>query len=592
VAEVPPYFAANEAPQVESPVLQFCLDRLKPLPSHAVAEWIVGYKTRVRGILFPEKEESFPIPMLRNYEIILCIWRERLEVDGIVDARPGPEPLVDIASLISKDIQRGFRKSGRYSEYLRYNVVIPTLLRILNHILLILQGQYVPTEDDMGLWVDSCVSILPYVQPRINPAAILPSLSAKRSLDDLCVYPPKEILINSLLSIESTDWGELSFDGAGILCGNETGISERLAKEVSNNLASLLGLPCSEPSRCTNAGIIRSLDTRRVAQAVQSRFFGQDREETMKQRTESKVILGRRVERLVQPLDNKVYNADPSVIPTLLNFVTLLNDKERESTSELVTNLVPCCLELVDSANLVHSALGLAALAHMLVVLDSSNLAWPKVEGDILSKLEDAIRCHRQGLVVLVIGHSHHVILQRLNVSGKVHASFCRLWIANLFQVANRSSSGTRWELLVGGIIPSLHILAKLPDARGMEVGRLGLSVLLPMAKGDFVDARTQFAATVALINLMVSAHPIMHHHGGKIICHLLSAWSHRMADESMESQVCRCLTMHAAAICTVLCGASVQEITDAVETGKEKYQGSFLEMLSQIQSLAVTLSG
>ena len=175
-------------------------------------------------------------------------------------------------------------------------------------------------------------------------------------------------------------------------------------------------------------------------------------------------------------------------------------------------------------------------------------------------------------------------------VSGKVHAGFCRQWMANLHQAASRSSSGDCWALLVGGIIPALHRLAMLPDARGLEVARLGLSVLLPMSTGELVDLRTQYAATVALINLMVSGHPVMHHHGGKILCHLLVALSNRVADESMENSALQHLTRYSAALCLLLCGPSAQKVIDAVEAEKEKYQGTFLETLSRVQKMAVNL--
>jgi hypothetical protein len=41
---------------------------------------------------------------------------------------------------------------------------------------------------------------------------------------------------------------------------------------------------------------------------------------------------------------------------------------------------------------------------------------------------------------------------------------------------------------------------------------------------GEFVDTKTQVAALVALINLMMGANTGMPRHGGKIMSHLLSS--------------------------------------------------------------------
>ena len=586
LADAPPFFASDEAPEVESKVLQFCLNRLKPLPDHAVTEWILGYKTRVHDLLSSKKAKSFPIHVLRTYEIVLRIWRERLKVDEFFVTGAEYELLVDVAAVVSKDIRRVYEEPDQHAKHPRDDCLIPTLLRVLNQILqILLFGEDFPAEENLGSWVDIYLSLLP-LGPRISPTVFLPSLCARQTLLELCIFPPTEIPDNSLLSIESADWGDLSLDGMGSLYRIEA-----ILDEVWKNLISLFRLTSHEPSSCRKTVLVRFLDTKRVAQVAQARFFGKGHEESMTRPIEFKVILGRRVERTVKSFDEKPYKTDPSVIHTLMTLVTLLDEKDRESTSALVDYLCPCCLALVDSTNPMHAALGVSALAHLLVVLDSSSAAWRKMEGDILAKLEDMARCHRKGLIVVVMGHSQQIILDRLMVSGKVRAGFCRQWLANLHQAASRSSSGDCWELLVGGIIPGLHRLAMLPDARGLEVVRLGLSVLLPMATGDLVDVRTQYAATVALINLMVSGHPVMHHHGGKILCHLLVASSNRVADESRENIALQQMTRYSAAVCLLLCGSSAQKVIDTVEAEKEKYQGTFLEMLSQVQKMAVNMS-
>jgi hypothetical protein len=593
VEEVPPYFVANKLPPLDSPVLQFCLDRLKPLPGHAIAEWIIGYQT-IHDIIISDKEESVPIPVLQNYEVIFWIWGEKLKKDHLVISGPSHGRLVEIAALISNDIRRAHRKSDKYSDYLRCRVLIPTLLRLMNHVVHTLQiCQDFDRELSLSPWVDCCVTLLPFIYRRINPTIILPCLSAKQSLNDWCISPPDIVPANNELSLEQADWEVLTLNGVGMCCCSDGADSSvHLVDDIWKSLASLLQLPLSAVSSRPCSAVLRFLDIVRVAQAVQARFYGHDSEDIMELRTESKVVLGSRIVRPIKPLRDKAYQADPSAVHALLTLVTLLDVKDRDSTSELVSYLVPCCLELVDSTDLVESTLGINALASLIVVLDSTNVAWHTMDNAIISKMENAIRCHRQGEGVLAIGRSQHIILQRLAVSGKVHAACSRQWLAKLNHADSRPPSEHCWATIVGGVIPSLYILAKMPNAQGMEVGRLGLSILLPMVAGDFVEPRNQVAAIVALINLMVSAHPIMPHHGGKIMCHLLAAFSNRRTNKPEVNQALRCWTRHATVVCLLLCGSSARKIIQAIELEKEKYQRCFIEMISEVQSMTVTLSG
>jgi len=589
VAEVPPYFLGNGKPIIDNPVLQFCLERLRQLPAGTVSAWIVGYGASVHDALFIAEEESFPIPVVQAYEIMLWAYRVRLQVEEAVFDEETVGSIAHIAALVSKDIRVASRATQKYSTYLRCNVLIPTLIRVLNHLLLILHtGPFSIDEDNQRSCVDIYVSLLPFTQPLISPGSILPTLVAKRSLDDFCAFPPKEMPVNGLLSVETVDWGELTLDGTDIFYARQTDTFEWTTKEISKNLSLLLSLSSSGHSSCDVAENAHFVDTKQVAKAAQARFFGHDQEDMMKLRTESIVMLGSRIERSVKPLGDKEFKENPSVIHALVNFIVSLKDAERGSTSELVSCLVPCCLELINSTNDMHSALGLAALAHLLLVLDSNHVAWKEVRDDILSRLEDAVRCHRHGVILLVIGHTQQIVLQKLCVGGEVCARLCRQWMVNLHQAANRSVSEHCWELLVGGIIPCLLHLVVFPDARGMELGRLGLSVLLPILSGRSVPTRTQFAATIALINLMLSAHPMMNHHGGKIQCHLLSPFSKRPTVESSDVEALRRLTVHTAAVCVLVCGRSAQAVIDAIEADEEKYQRSFSEIISEVKMLVL----
>jgi hypothetical protein len=113
-----------------------------------------------------------------------------------------------------------------------------------------------------------------------------------------------------------------------------------------------------------------------------------------------------------------------------------------------------------------------------------------------------------------------------LKDASKRRRQTTRQWISLLHQSSIRPSSETIcWELLVGGIIALLHQHSELDNADVVEICRPGLSALLPaLSMGEFVDTKTQVAALVALINLMMGANTGMPRHGGKIMSHLLSS--------------------------------------------------------------------
>lgn len=622
VEEKPPYFDSfwggtpPEESSSSSPVVRFYIDRLGSLPSSAIFYWIIGYITTVRKLLRTPGNNALPV--LQNYELILSNWLDQvrcIQSDEPIITIENREAISKTAALVSSDLLFAFNDSSlSFSEYIRGNVLIPTLLRIQYQIFraLPLSRERLEGSEEKD-FVSCCLSLLPFLRTRLDPPSIDPDLVDTRGENGFqspCAIPPRpsELALNydDFLSLKAVSWADVTLDGSSTLF---TGIACRVAAQVWESLAALLqsshattDLPReNDNDRDSIHGVVtnddcgmalRALGIVQVAEAVRSRFFGLDVLEhfSSEAQSQTQVFLGRRIVKKSKPMEDIVYKSNPSVVHILLNFVRLVGYQDRKQTSELVCQIIPCCLELLDSTTTTHVALGASALTHLLKVLDQEDKAWRNMKDNILSMLKDASKVHRKGPAVLSIGRAQHLILQQSRDSGRIQASFCKEWFLTLHQTAVRSRSDASWEIIVGPLIPLLHGMTTSSDAPGVEIGRLGLSALLPLIAGEFVDLRTQIAAMVALNNLMVAAHPIMPHHGGKIICHLLASHSRPLADDTKDVQCLRGMMGHTAAVCLVVCGTSAYAVIDAIESEINKYQKPFLEVVAQVRSLAITL--
>jgi hypothetical protein len=183
------------------------------------------------------------------------------------------------------------------------------------------------------------------------------------------------------------------------------------------------------------------------------------------------------------------------------------------------------------------------------------------------------------------------------------------------------------WGLLSGGIVPLLYDCAcSAENAECIEVGRLGLSALLPVIRGDSgydslfrdnnnyfsgsldvfvgndeVDLKdpdkiksfalsvsVQMAALTALSNLLVAAHPIMPRHARKIICELvafLRNMSTSAAEDDVSSQrlTVQQLAFHTAAMAMVICGDPAIVILDGI-AGSEEYDDGVVNIVREIR--------
>jgi hypothetical protein len=218
-------------------------------------------------------------------------------------------------------------------------------------------------------------------------------------------------------------------------------------------------------------------------------------------------------------------------------------------------------------ATSIHVGCGAACLFHLLnCQIASSPKLWSHgpVADNLLSMLEKNIQICRQGPTLVLLGLAQRRLFQVLfTIDDRYRQRRCQAthqWLRILDRHSRHFTKGYLvWGLLVGGIVPLLYDHAVSDEnADALEVGRLGLQALLPTIRGecgyDNLDGKSLWnaAATVydgkdtddmnlhsgdrgvllsvavtipalvALSNLLMSAHPIMPRHAGKIICELV----------------------------------------------------------------------
>jgi hypothetical protein len=255
---------------------------------------------------------------------------------------------------------------------------------------------------------------------------------------------------------------------------------------------------------------------------------------------------------------------------------------------------------------------------------------------NLLSLLQLNIQTCREGPVLAVLGMAQQELLRRSFMDDTKRQSLARRqatqeWLLllskNLHSYQHSSDNNHLvWGVLVGGIAPLFYdhcTLDEDPDASLIELGRLGLLSLLDLIRNAHqsysilededdveqidVDDRMaplpsdsmkhkaeqqdiQLLALLALSNLMVAAHPIMPHHGGKIMCALLSACCsctctvvHDCEGENVMTKTVTAIAdsspvvfewaYHVAAMAIVSCGKRALDILDMMPQENDKEQ-------------------
>ena len=544
IDEVLPYFHDGIDPEV-SPVLSHLISKLNPRDYTAILD---RYETAIRPSLIVESKlcES-GIPILQHYELLIV---ELKKGEKSQSCRVDPTTI----SILCKDITLLTKVSyeddvakGNKSRFIRANIVLPTLLRLLHH--------------GLSMTLDSAPivsTLLAFHQFKLDTRRLLPCLSTKNLLMSECFVPCLsselvqriEWLDDTLTELSSVEWNDPNTN---------------LTASVTDTCWNSLGGDVS--SVCESIGWIK------VAKRVRAHFFGRETE-----------IVSKAPKRpLTYPLSTKatipeepVYQTTPSRIHASLHFIAIVPAVNHDILGELL----PVCYTLIDSHQKCHVSIGASALTRLLQLAIPQDLL--VFEDNMLSILEHAVKVAGReapalGLLGLALSTAFSKLPHRTKDRRLVSATL--LFIVEKNQYTQSDDDGFFLSIVMGGLIPLLNQHASLPNADTLEIGRAGLRTLLPHLQWDFglQGKKLQAASLVALINLMVGAYPIMPGHGGNIMSALLACWGHAnralgLLNESEERDVCQSvlvLSEHAASVAFILCrGGRAEQVLQSVQDG------------------------
>jgi hypothetical protein len=252
---------------------------------------------------------------------------------------------------------------------------------------------------------------------------------------------------------------------------------------------------------------------------------------------------------------NDSFERRPSRVHVALHFISLC----RESTLVL-EHVLPICYALLDATS-KHIAMGAAALLHLFHLMNGSS----DFAEALLDVLERTCRTTREGPAVFLVCLAQSRVFTILTHRKKERRQATQYLLTVLERNSAIRNDALLLGLLVGGIIPLLQQHAEEPEADALELGRLGLTTLLPLLQWD-ASPETQVAALVAFIHLMMGAYPVLPRHGGKVMCQLVACLGHATRLGGQEICIIPMATT-AAAVALVLCGERASVILDQVET-------------------------
>jgi hypothetical protein len=383
------------------------------------------------------------------------------------------------------------------------------------------------------------------------------------------------------------------------------------------------------------------------AKAVRAHFFGRDmlppptapeiNQILSSRESATRLFLGKVVPYQPDPdVTSKAYVQIPSRVLVALRWFSLL--RREHLTRGVWEELLPVLYELLSAAPYALNGWG-AVVVHRLVslrdVADEGSvdlMSWnPTGITNLLTMLHTVAKTCRDGPVLAVIGKVYCRLLRLLGHYQSQDASRQRrLASHHWLTVLNRNQTRTSFEpaLVLGLLIGIVQLLHDQVDcvganyADGLEVGRLGLSALLPLLANDgdndfWLDPDRcispsahrrlkediHLATLVALKNLMVAAYPIVPRHAGKVLTHLLVVCARQhaelvkrgddeiptlpVAQSLSQSQRLWLVARHVAATAVVLCGDKGEAFFLSLQSGKETYKDDFWNVVRAVRQSA-----
>jgi len=296
-----------------------------------------------------------------------------------------------------------------------------------------------------------------------------------------------------------------------------------------------------------------------------------------------------------------------------------------KTTNKALSDTLPIALSLLDDVQTIHQAAGALLLISAIEIAPKLEQI-PSFVGQfspiVTSSLTDSIQmCGREApalLTMICLAQSKWmnycgVYSNQPNTftsHSQVHEMVCKaaatilVAIGKQVHVSGRDGNDERITgVLVAGSNPLLAQLAHLPNARSIEIARVGLATLLPLISwsGMSLEVRSaQVSALASLVSLMTGAYPIMPKHGKKIMTEvfLLLDRSDKDAlylnnnkvslDDKVSTDTTSKVAVYTAAVALAICGKNAEGILDhVVSTQSSKDQ---LKRCKEIRALSQEL--
>lgn len=294
--------------------------------------------------------------------------------------------------------------------------------------------------------------------------------------------------------------------------------------------------------------------------------------------------------------------------------------QSRMITEETMSNGLPIAFALIDSIETHRQLFGAGLLYSLLSGNNSNTKSSYSFEMDnrmknIKEVLDAACRTASVSLTLYIMFKCSCIVHSYVPRKSKVDILKHSLSLSlERLQVESRRGPGRKSSeleivsvMLIGSISPLLHELSIIPDAPCMEVFRLGLCVMLPILRweADTDAARSiQIMTLMSLVSLMISSHPLVPRHGGKIMSELLSSIGRITRQSQIKKQVQNSLKrddeddpratstlfafIHVSSIASIMCGERGNEILSMIENGK--YEEVIKTVCSNIRTCSAKL--
>jgi len=295
-------------------------------------------------------------------------------------------------------------------------------------------------------------------------------------------------------------------------------------------------------------------------------------------------------------------------------------------TTKVLSDTLPIALSLLDDIQTIHQATG--ALLLISAIESASKLEHIPSFVDqfspiVTSSLVDSIQmCGREAPTLLtmiclaqskwmnycgVYSNKPDASTPHTQVHEMVRKAAATILVAigKQVHVGGREGNDERISgALVAGINPLLAQLAQFPNARSIEIARVGLATILPLISwsGISLEVRSaQVSALANLVSLMNGAYPIMPRHGKKIMTEvfLLLDRSDKDAlylnnnkgslDDKVSTEAMSKVAVYTAAVALTICGKSAEDILDHIETTQSS-KDQLIKRVKEIRAAAEEL--